>query len=155
MKNLLIALFVTCGVLAPVAAQAAPASQLSRSTKKYGGFKPGMTFKLRVTDRDVDRIAGSVPGEIPDFKKGDVIKFTIGKKGQLMGRDGIWIKFDDGSKKGNDYVRYGSNPSKLTSIAYIDKNGAGEPVKGTMRFTITDFSNFFPLKYQVTYKLKK
>lgn len=155
MKKLLIALCATCGVLAPAATQAAPASQLSRSVKKYGGFKPGYQFTLRVTDKDVDKVAGSLPGEIPNFREGDKIKFTIGKRGQLIARDEVWIPLEDGSRKGNDYERLGSRPTKLTSIAYIDKNGSGEPVKGEMTFRITSFKNFFPLTYQVTYELKK
>lgn len=155
MKNLLIALVTTCGILAPAAIQAAPVSQLSRSVKKYGGFKPGYQFTLRVTDKDVDKIGGDVPNEVPSFREGAKIKFTIGKKGQLMAREGVWIGFEDGSSDGNDYEKIGSNPTKLSSYAYIDKNGNGKAAKGELVFRITSFDNIIPMTYQVRYKLKK
>lgn len=155
MRNLLTALFVTCAALVPATVQAAPASQISRSIKKYGDFKPGYQFTLRVTDRDVVKLGGSLPGEIPNFRKGDKIKFTIGDKGQLKGPDGLKIDFDDSSKKRNDYVKIGSNPLKLTSVGYISKDSNRKPVKGKITFTITSFDHFLPMKYLVTYTLKK
>lgn len=155
MKKLLIALFATCGVLAPLAIQAAPVSQLSYSGKKYGGFKPGDQFVLRVTDRDVEQVAGSVPNEIPNFREGDKVKFTIGKKGQLTARDGVWIKLEDGSRSKNKYERIGSRPTKLTSYATIYKGQKGKATGGKLIFRITSFDNFFPLPYEVTYRLKK
>lgn len=155
MKKLLIALFATCGVLAPVAMQAAPASQLSRSAKTYGGFEPGYQFTLRVVDKDVEKIGGSVPNEIPDFDEGNKIKFTIGKKGQLTARDEVWLKLEDGGVSKNKYERIGSRPTKLTSYATIYKDKKGNPVKGKLVFRITSFDNIIPMSYEVTYRLKR
>ncbi|RYD39483.1 MAG: hypothetical protein EOP85_15870 [Verrucomicrobiaceae bacterium] len=138
-----------------MAVQAAPVSQLSRSVKKYGGFKPGYKFTLRVTDKDVVKPFGDVPNEVPSFREGAKINFKIGPKGQLTAREGVWINFEDGSKDGNDYERIGSRPTKLTSYAYIDKNGSGKAAKGEMIFRITSFDNVLPVSYEVRYKLKK
>ncbi|RYD18808.1 MAG: hypothetical protein EOP88_21305 [Verrucomicrobiaceae bacterium] len=154
MKKLLIALFATCSALAPVALQAAPVSQLSHSVKKYGGFESGYQFTLRVTDKDVDRVAGSVPNEIPNFREGDKVKFTIGKKGQLTARDSVFIKLEDSSRSKNKYERIGSRPTKLTSYATIYKGSKGQATGGKLIFRITSFDNFIPLSYQVTYRLK-
>ncbi|RYD18305.1 MAG: hypothetical protein EOP88_23030 [Verrucomicrobiaceae bacterium] len=155
MKKLLIALFATFGVLAPATILAAPVSQLSASVKKYGGFKPGHQFTLRVVDKDVDKIAGSVPNEIPNFKEGNKIEFTIGKKGELTARDGVWVKYDDGSKGKNRYQRTGSRPTKLTSHATIYKDKKGTPTSGKLVFNIVSFDNILPMPYEVTYRLKK
>ena len=155
MKNLLIALFATCGVLAPVAVQAAPVSQLSRSVKKYGGFKAGQQFTFRISDKDVEKITGSVPNEIPNFREGEKVKFTIGKKGQLTARDGVWIPLEDGHRYRKEYERIGRPPTKLTRYATIYKDWKGRPTQGKLVFRITSFDNFFPMPYEVTYRLRK
>jgi hypothetical protein len=138
-----------------VSAHADPVSKTSHFAKRYGGFKPGDQFTLRVTDKDVIKTFGDVPNEVPSFREDAKIRFTIGKRGQLTAREGVYIPLEDGSGDGNRYERIGSNPTKLTSIAYIDKNGNGKAAKGKLTFTITSFDNIFPMRYQVIYTLKK
>ncbi len=154
MKNILTLIIFCCGVTFPTAT-AAPVSKTSHFAKMYGGFTPGYKFTLRVTDKEIIRVAGDVPNEVPNFKEDTKIKFTIGKKGQLTAREKLYIPLENGSQDGNVYEKFGSNLTKLTSTAYIDKNGSGNPVKGKLTFTITSFDNIFPLRYQVIYTLRK
>ncbi|RYD48475.1 MAG: hypothetical protein EOP85_03450 [Verrucomicrobiaceae bacterium] len=155
MKNLLIALFVSSAALVPATVHSAPASQTSRSEKKYGGFKAGDKFTLRVTDVDIVKIGGKRPDDIPHFNKGDRIRFTIGKKGQLTGSKDIRLDFDDSTRKRNDYEKIRSNPTKLSGFGYINKTQAGNALRGKLTFTIVSFDNFFPTRYRVTYTLKR
>ncbi|MES2440727.1 MAG: hypothetical protein V4584_16795 [Verrucomicrobiota bacterium] len=67
--------------------------------KNYYNLAPGTKYSLKVTDV-VSTVTGldgqakqvAVPAGIPKFKKGQTVKFTIGKKGELKG-PGFSTKF--------------------------------------------------------------
>ena len=96
MKTLITALVACCAALLPITqAQAA-----EPAAKKYGDFKPGDTFTLKVAS-----VApfGTRPSNFHVFKKGQKVKFRIGSKGQLTGPS-FSINFThDGTTKGQNY----------------------------------------------------
>jgi hypothetical protein len=91
MKTLLLKMIVCGAALLPFTqVQAAgPAS------KSFGGFAPGKTFSFKVKTRISKALVGfgtkaktvAVPGDVPDYKLGQKITFTIGAKGQLTAKD--------------------------------------------------------------------
>ena len=88
MKKLLLQLIVCGAALLPFT-QAQAAGPAGRN---YYNLPPGTKFSLKVQDV-VSTVAGltgrpkitAVPTGIPKFKKGQLVKFTIGSKGELMG----------------------------------------------------------------------
>ena len=90
MKKLLLQTLACCAVLLPF-------SQVEAKT--FGGFKPGKTFKLKVTEVISSKSVGTkiikkapIPSSIPKLKKGTTIRFKIGAKGQLTAK-GLSIPF--------------------------------------------------------------
>ncbi|RYD49424.1 MAG: hypothetical protein EOP85_01650 [Verrucomicrobiaceae bacterium] len=156
MRTLLPAIVIACGALLPVATvHAAPASQLGEfAAKKFGGFKAGYKFKLKVTDVTVVSTLAKAPKGVPVFKKGSKIPFKIGKKGELTAPKKVKIPFDSTTATINEYLKRGSDPKKLTSTARITKDSKGKASLGSMTFVILAGSPI-PTPYQVTYTLGK
>lgn len=88
MRTLLLQLLVCATALFPLAQTQAA----SFASKSFGGFAPGATFKLTMTDNPVGTTAGvggggvltSIPAGYPKYKKGTVVTFKIGKRGELI-----------------------------------------------------------------------
>lgn len=80
------------------AAALLPLGQLQ--AKDFGGLNPKKTFTLVVTNvESVDtstpnRDTAPIPKGVPTFRLGQKVKFTVGSKGQLMGK-GFNIPFRD------------------------------------------------------------
>ena len=136
MKTLLVQALVLCGALLPLAqAQAGgPAS------KTFGGFSPGKKFILTVQSMTSSQSIGSktkavvpVPTGIPNFKKGQTVKFIIGTRGQLTG-PGFSIPFLGTSPLINTYAKLPSIKSLSPNGAGVYKNSLGKPVGSSLVF---------------------
>ena len=136
MKTLLVQVLVICGSLLPLAnAQAGgPAS------KTFGGFSPGKKFTLIVQSVTSSQSIGTntkpivaIPTGIPNFKKGQTVKFTIGTKGQLTG-PGFSIPMLASSALINSYAKLPNIGSLSPNGAGVYKNSVGNPVGSTLLF---------------------
>jgi hypothetical protein len=84
MKQLLLHALTCCAILLPV--------QQASAQKKYGDLTPNTKFKMVVTKVTATVNTGSgnkptqVPSGMPKFKVKDKIAFTIGNRGQLIGK---------------------------------------------------------------------
>lgn len=142
---------ILAGTILPlVPLQAAPG-------KTFGGFKPGKTFTLTVTDResikttngDVDR-GVPIPSGLPKFKVGDKVKFTIGDKGALRG-PGFKIQYEDNSGMRNFYSNEPSGSVGKGDNATVRR---GDKKTATLVFYKYKLSGFKLTTNSVTYKLK-
>ncbi|MEO5913964.1 MAG: hypothetical protein ABIS50_07000 [Luteolibacter sp.] len=118
MKTLITAIVACCAALLPVTqAQAA-----EPAAKKYGDFKPGDTFTMKVAT--VAPI-GTRPKGFPVFTKGQNVKFTIGTKGELKG-PGFSINFKpEGSSGGENYYDNAPpHPTTLVHQAVVETKGS-------------------------------
>lgn len=126
----------------------------------FGGFARGKQFKLIVTERASIRTTGShvtrhvaVPDGMPDFNKGRIVKFTIGKNGRLIG-PGFSITYRS-SKSRINY--YSNNPSGFSSegeAATVSKTSRNKPTGATLTFYKFRFSGFKPVTNSVSYVLE-
>jgi len=78
-------------------------------SKTFGGFKPGAKFTLKVTKIESTKLEMFVtkkcpiPKGVPNFKKGQKVTFTVGKKGEWTG-PGINLAFVEDNGPSNNYV---------------------------------------------------
>lgn len=127
------------------AAALLPLGQLQ--AKDFGGLTPKKTFSLVVKQVECvevstgKRVAAPVPKGVPTFKKGQSIKFTIGSKGELMGK-GFNIPFrasvtSPPSSTGNTYSNQPKLPvtqavrNRTDAVLYSQK---GMPGSGSLVF---------------------
>lgn len=136
MKKLLVQFIMLSGALLPLSqAQAAgPAS------KTFGGFSPGKKFTLTVQSFTSSMSVGSknkffvsIPTGVPQFRRGQAVKFTIGKKGELTG-PGFSIPLLSSSATINSYAKLPNISSLSPNGAGVVKNSAGKPVGSTLIF---------------------
>ena len=121
MKTLLLSVIACCAVVLPVT----QAHAADPAAKKYGDFKPGDTFTMKVAT--VTEI-GKRPSTFPVFKKGQSVKFTIGSKGQLTGPK-FTINFEpEGSSKNENYYD-NVTPSTHTLVHQAVVRTKGVPAK--------------------------
>ena len=156
MKKLLFPILAGCAALLPVSSLRA-----ADPATTFGGFTPGQTFTMTVTDATSVRTKGTdadrnvpVPDGWPDLKEGDSVKFVIGKNGQLTGPD-----FSITYKSEKERINLYSNNPTLTSprgeAAVISKNHVDKPRVVRLTFYKLHFSGFLPVTNTVTYKLEK
>ena len=158
MRTLIIKTIACCAALLPFTqVQAAPAGK-----KLYGDFGAGKKFSFTVTDVTVAKasltggtVKAKVPSGVPNFKKGQKVKFTIGGKGQLTG-PGFSIPFVSGSGVSNAYadkVKKGS--TQLPDIGIVYKNGTTLRPEGVaLTFLKVTGSGFSTTTYSVNYTLE-
>jgi hypothetical protein len=125
MKKLLLQLLVCATSLLPFAhAQAAhPVS------KTFGGFAPGATFKLTMTENPIASVAGvtgsgvlkNIPAGYPKYKKGTTVTFKIGSQGQLIVAN-FSIPFHNGTATSNVYSAKSSSTVTNFSQAALNKS---------------------------------
>lgn len=157
MKTLLLPLLAGCAALLPVnSSQAA-----GPVGKTYGGFSPGKTFTLTVTERSSVRTKGDdadkdvpVPAGWPDFQEGQKVKFTIGSKGQLTG-PGFSITFRDEEGRVNTYSNNPSLSGPEGEAATVVKNRNDKPRRATLTFYKLRFSGLIPITNTVNYEFKR
>ena len=100
MKQLLLQTIACCAILLPF-------SQVEAKT--FGEFKPGKAFTLTVDQVISVKTVGftyntkaAIPAGVPKFKKGQKVKFKIGKKGQLTAK-GLSIPYKSDAGTSNTY----------------------------------------------------
>ena len=155
MKTLLLPLLAGCTLLLPVHMARAEDSET------YGGFAPGKTFTLTVTDKSSVRTKGvdadknvPVPKGWPAFAEGDKVKFTIGDDGQLTG-PGFSITFRDEKGRLNIYSNNPRFSSPKGQAATVIKNRKERVRKATLTFYRLRFSGLIPVTNTVLYELEK
>jgi hypothetical protein len=160
MKSLIINTLACCAFLLPITqAQAAGAGST------FGGFTPKQTFSLKVNYVGAGTIVGDkitkgpVPTGLPKFKTNQIVKFTIGAKGQLTG-PGFSIPFKKNASTAaeNNYNNFPLGDKQAPNGAVVfknsgpDKNGAPSgatvvlsknTVKGTTMTTGTVTYGFY------------
>lgn len=149
----------TTSALLAAAALALPALPTMVSAKEYGDFKPGYTFTKRVIDVDTVRYSMwdtdegvSIPGDVPNYRQGSRVKFTIGKKGHLTARDGLKLEYLY-ERNGRNYYGDEDFPDKFDSgsVRKRDNDTAG---KVRLKFVRIDWSWTGREVTEVTYTLK-
>ena len=129
MKTFLLKLAVCSAVLLPLS-QAEAAGPVS---KLFGGFAPGKKFTLTVTKVECTKLENfvskkaAIPSGVTKFKKGQKVKFAIGKKGQLTA-PGINLSFVEDNGPSNNYIdRTNKNFNADEADVYKDtaNNGVG------------------------------
>ncbi len=156
MKQLLLPALAVCGTLLPF-------SQLQASgpaSKSFGGFPAGKTFTFKVTDKSSIKTRGpkltrnaAIPDGIPNFSKGQNVKFTIGEKGKLNG-PGFSITYRDSRGGANFYSNNPSFSSSKGAAATVEKTSNNKPTEATLTFYKVTFSGFIPVTNTVTYELE-
>jgi hypothetical protein len=152
MKKLLLKAVAVCALLLPLQ---------TVDAKTFGTFKPKMTFTLEVTEKisgQVD-LSGKVikPGTVdgvPNYKKGDKIKFKIGKKGQLTGPDGLSLPFKQDAGTANVYFIPPSRDNPSGDIGQVYKNAKNKPIAASLTFFKVTIKNNFPTTQTVVYSLE-
>lgn len=155
-NKLLLPLLVGCGALLPFTQLQA----IGIGSETFGGFAKGKQFKLTITERVSTSTTGShvnkhaaVPDGMPDFRKGRIVKFTIGKNGRLNG-PGFSITYRSSSSRIN---YYSINPVGLSSegdAATVFKTARNKPTGATLTFYKFQFSGFKPVSNSVSYVLE-
>ena len=153
MKSFLLPALFACGTLLPfTAAQAA---------ETFGGFLPGKTFRLTVTERTSTKTKGTVvtkdvaiPDSIPKYAVGEEVRFRIGSNGQLTTSD-----FSIAYRKEEGLVNFYANKPTLSHptgrAATVTKNSSDRPLTATLTFYKIRFSGFIPVTYTVNYVLER
>jgi hypothetical protein len=147
---------LVAGVLLPATRlQAAPAS------KKFGSLLPGKTFTFVVKERILVKTSRTKvvetknpPKGIPNYAKGDKIKFTIDDKGQLTAK-GLSMPFKTDPGTSNVYVMppaKGRTAKANTGMVY--KNSKGQPVVVALSFFKVEISGYVPTFQSVDYTLR-
>jgi hypothetical protein len=123
MKQLLLHAIACCAVLLPV--------QQASAQKRYGDFAPKTKFKMVVTKVTATVNDGKgnkptkVPSSMPQFKVKDKIDFTIGSKGQLIGKlkkQSFSLPFIGSSPILNSYAFYDTGTTTLAYTGSLGKN---------------------------------
>ena len=153
MKQLLLQTIACCAVLLPLS---------KADAKTFGGFKAGKTFTMTVEEKISGQVdltgrvlkKTPVPAGIPDYKKGQKVKFKIGKKGQLTGPDGLSLPFKQDAGTANVYFIPPSRTNPSGDIGQVYKNSAGKPTATALTFFKVKISGFVPTTYTVVYTLE-
>jgi hypothetical protein len=135
-----------------------PATTLE--AKSYGGFSPGLTFKRKVTKVISTATSGfstvakkaPIPASVPKLKKGEVVTFKIGKKGELSFA-GTSIPFKSDGGTSNVYNKV--IPTKgFSDTAVVYKDSRNKPTGAALNYVRTNRSNpLQPKVNSVTYSL--
>lgn len=152
MKKLLLQTIALCALMFPIA-------QSEAATP--GGLKPGTTFKLTVTTRSSIKVAqfetdmhAPIPSGIPNFKKGQLVRFTIGSNGQLKA-DQMSIPIVRSDSLSNIYYsKRATNLSTILSNGQLVKRRKIIPKTLVLSFAKTSGSGFQTEVQTVDYVLE-
>lgn len=151
MKNILLQTIAVCVMILPF-------TELKAATP--GGLKAGTTFNLKVTTRSSIKRSqfaintnAPIPSGIPNFKKGQTVKFTIGTTGQLKANlMSIPIVLADSLT--NQYlIRSASNGSSTISNGALTKTN-NVPETLVLGFTKTSGTGFQTVTQVISYYLE-
>lgn len=152
MKQLLLKTIACAAVLLPFS---------QAEAKTYGGFKPGKEFTFTVKEKiSVKKgLTGAatktaVPSSVPNYNKGQKIKFKIGPKGQLTGPKNLSIPFKDDGGTANVYNYYKTGKNPMTNTGTVYKNLKNKPHGVALFFVRTSGSGFSMKTTTVTYTLE-
>jgi hypothetical protein len=153
MKKLLVRALALLATLVPLQlAVAAP-----NPPPVFGGWSPGKTFTMRVTDASSytnqggGNVAVPVPKGAPVFTLGEEVTFTIGKKGELIA-PGVKIAFSVDGGSANVYVGKAKKIGAPPTASVFKSNVTGEPLSVNMDFVIVKIKNRIPTITWVNYK---
>jgi len=125
--------------------------------RRLGGLSPKQNFTLTVEDRQSFETKGkntvqvfSIPAGIPDFKVGQKVKFTIGKKGQLQG-PGFSLLFEQGYRGYNQYLSEPTRGNPTPDNSILTKTSSGKVRQVALYFYDKKSRS---KSYSVTYLLK-
>lgn len=148
-------MLAACSVLLPVG------SLCAADSTTYGGFVPGKTFTMTVTNATSIRTKGDdldhdvpVPDGWPDLQVGQTMTFTIGDKGQLTA-PGSSITYKSEKDRLNLHSNNPSFRSPEGEAAAITKSRTEKPRVVRLTFYKLHFSGFTPVTHTVTYKFEK
>lgn len=158
MKQLLTKIIACAAILLPVTAGATTYEPFRAKT--YGGWEPGKTFEFKIASRTIakgslDGVKTSkVPPGIPNFKKGDKIKFVIGKKGQLTVPKKFSLPFKADAGSANEYFIAPSQDRPQGDVGQIFKNSKDKPLGGFLTFSKFVLDGFNTTTYLVNYSFE-
>lgn len=156
MRTLILKTLVCGAALLPFsqAHAAGPAGKL------FGGFAPGKTFTFKVTERVSGKVEGTkvtknvpVPAGIPDYKKGQKVKFTIGKKGELTA-PGLSLPFKSDAGTANAYATLPTASNPRANVGQVFKTTANKPVSAALTFFKVSIKGFTATTNTVVYTLE-
>ena len=136
----------------------APLQAANPVGKTYGGFAPGKTFTFTVTERISTKTTGTtvvkkaaIPNGIPNYKKGQQVKFTIGDRGQLKAK-GFTMKFKSDGGTANAYATTTTTTEPNVGLVY--KTAKNKPTGVSLSFFKVSISGFTVSTNAVYYTLE-
>lgn len=152
MKKLLVRALALLATLVPLQlAVAAP-----NPPPVFGGWSPGKTFTMRVTDASSytnqggGNVAVPVPKGAPVFTLGQEVTFKIGKKGELLA-PGVKLRFVSDGGSANVYLGKAKRAAP-PSASVFKSTVTGEPLNVNMDFVVVKIVNRIPSLTWVSYK---
>lgn len=129
--------------------------------KSFGGFAAGSKYTLTVTKVESTKLEMfvskkcPVPAGVPNFKKGQKVKFTVGKKGEWTG-PGINLSYVSNDGPSNNYVdRKSKNFNADEADVYKDTANKAVGAKLFLYKEVHGGLGSIPVVYTVTYVLGK
>lgn len=127
-----------CALLNPLHAVEEKKKKPAGPPVLYGGWAAGKTFTYTVTGVTAaaqgmtgDPYPVAVPKGIPSYKVGEQVKFTIGKKGELLAPKGLKIAFQADGITSNQYVNLPTAKAPTPHFGFVLKNpSTNEPTGG-------------------------
>ncbi len=154
MKTLILSCFAVCGVLiSSTLLHAAPDGASVDRPKTYGGFPPGTTVLLEVSEVEGIPKNKPFPSGVPRFRKGEKVKFTIGLLGELTGPL-LSVPFFKSSSRSNAYVMEPRLLGGKEVHATLTKTASGRAAGLSLLFTKTGSGPQIK-GYVISYELKR
>jgi hypothetical protein len=155
MKKILLQTIVGCSALLSFGLAQAASGPVG---KTYGGFAPGKTFTFTVTQKTSTKTTGltvikkaAVPNGIPNYAKGQQVKFTIGDRGQLTAK-GFSMKFKSDGGTANAYAT--TSTTTQPNVGLVHKNLKNRPTGVSLSFFKVSISGFTVSTNAVYYTLE-
>lgn len=158
MKHLLAKAVACAAILLPLTAGATTYEPFQAKT--YGGWAPGKEFTFTIKSRTIAKgsldgvKATKVPKGIPSFKKGDKIKFVIGKKGQLTVPKKFSLPFKADAGSANEYYIAPDADRPQGDIGQVFKTSKGKPIGGFLTFSKFVYAGMDTATYLVNYSFE-
>lgn len=162
MKTLVLHGLALCALLAPLNANAVEEKKAPKPPVLFGGWAAGKTFTYTVSSMTsaAQSLGGSpvpvpVPKGIPSYQVGEAVKFTIGKKGELLAPKGLKIAFQADGVTSNQYVNIPTAKAPTPNFGFVLKNpNTNEPTGGVqLTFYQIKRKGFSVTTTMVTYSL--
>ncbi len=151
MKTVLLPLIIAAAAILPC--QQAEAA-------KFGGFKPGYNFTLKVEEVISSKVTGfgtpqkaKIPSGLPKYKKGQKVTFKIGRKGILIAKD-LAIPFTADAGTSNVYNKVITGSAPKTDTATVYKDGKNKAIGAAITYVRISGSAFNLSTYSLTYTLR-